>query len=124
MPIEPVEPNNVIDRHEFHRRLLRWLALDPAEQMIGHWISPIADGENTYYLNSDSTREGVTGYLTLVLRDGIGLEWQIPDMQIPDTQNAKGIRVVFGPNAECVDAFYFYRRWRTLRSGKLQAPDR
>jgi hypothetical protein len=65
------------------------------------WVKHLG---NRYYLNADTTLEGVRNYLALLDKHGPRLTWSV-------VENARGRRnkVAFGTGAEVIEGFYFYR---------------
>lgn len=78
----------------------------PAEYGPTDWIWVKRLG-NRYYLNADTTAEGVGVYLKLVTEHGPKLAWSV-------VANERGRmnKVAFGPARTVIPGFYFYSRGR------------
>ena len=65
------------------------------------WVKSLG---NRYFLNADSTAEGVKAYLALVEEHGADLKWSV-------VMNERGRenKAAFGPDKQTVEGFYFYR---------------
>ena len=98
-----------LKRPEFHAALGEFL--DSGRPTVGDakfgqtaWVCVKHLG-NRYYLNSDTSAEGVAAYLELVEAHGQDLKWSAID-------NARGRanKAAFGPDQAIVEGFYLYRQ--------------
>ncbi|HSU14630.1 hypothetical protein [Longimicrobium sp.] len=70
----------------------------PADWIWVKWLG------NRYYLNGDTTWEGVGEYLELVKKHGSGLAWSL----VPNGRGEIN-QVAFGPAKTVIPGFHFYR---------------
>jgi len=97
-----------LTKPEFHARLRAFLAtgrevIAPGERANAPWVWVKSLG-NRYYLNADSTRDGVAAYIARVDAEGDSIRWFT-------VQNERGRenKVAFGEDQEVIPGFYFYR---------------
>jgi len=99
-----------LSRREFDSELREWLGysdspfIGDAERFGGRawlWVRQLGW---RYYLNADTTREGVAEYVRLLDKAG-KLSWSV----VP---NEKGVenKVAFGPDQIVIPGFYLYRK--------------
>jgi len=108
MPIEKVSRSDAIWRDVFHQRLRLWLAMNepcinPDFEYGGSGWVFVRDGDDLFKLNSDTPRDAVESYLSLVDVLGDDLDWHI-------VENKRGnpTGVAFGPQKIRPTSFYFY----------------
>jgi hypothetical protein len=121
-----VIPNNSrtdpLSRREFEATLRRWLGYDPSDTIGGDqgyggrawlWVHEAGD---LFYLNSDTSRQAVQRYVTLLDEASGDLEWSV-------VANRRGVlnKVAFGAANEVIPGFYLYRKVEAGQGGRRPA---
>ena len=104
-----VSRGQALSKLEFHDRLRVWLentddavvGPDGADGRTG-WIY-VRDGLDMFVLHSDTRRDAISRYLSLVARFGEDLPWEIAQ-----SQRGKMTAVVYGPEKIRLRSFYMY----------------
>ena len=109
--MEPVRRADAITVDEFNTRLVEFGRDAQPGDTVGDakkyggkawiWVRRLA---RRYYLNADSTGDGVAEYLGLWVQHGSDLQWTI----VPN-ERGKMNKVSFGPEKREIAGFYFYR---------------
>lgn len=101
---------SAIRREDFHRALRTWLDEslddrigDPESHAGNAWLW-VRHGGDHYYLNADTTRDGIRRYVRLVADDGGD-----PDWTMKDSEEGVRERVAVGRDRRIIDGFEFYR---------------
>jgi hypothetical protein len=101
---------SAIRREEFHDTLRAWLddsfdarAGDPDSHAGLAWLW-VRHGGDHYYLSSDSTRDGIRGYMRAVEESRGDPEWSTDP-----TDDDVGNRVTVGRDGRVIDGFEFFR---------------
>jgi hypothetical protein len=101
---------NPLSRQGLEATLRRWLRYDPSETIAGDqgyggraWLWVLEAGD-LFYLNSDTKRQAVERYVTLLDEVDGDLDWSV-------TANRRGVlnKVAFGAAKEVIPGFYLYR---------------
>jgi hypothetical protein len=115
MPMARVGRGEWITKQEFHSRLARWhrgsaepLVGDPDADRRTAWIW-VRDGHRLARLFSDTTRDAVGEYLSLVRSLPRGVDWHI----VPSA-TGQMTKIVFGPGRTAIDGFHLYMDPRTV----------
>ncbi|MCA9499298.1 MAG: hypothetical protein R3B95_14430 [Nitrospirales bacterium] len=109
MPTEQIGPDQAVTKEQFHSILRKWLT-ETDDTLVGPttvrgrtpWIH-VRDGSRLFFLNADTGRVAVMGYLELVDLHGEDLDWEI----VP-SQSGRLTAVAYGPERVRHTPFYLY----------------
>jgi len=100
-----------LTKPEFHARLREFLVTNqavvaPSEHANAPWVWVKSLG-NRYYLNADSTRDGVAAYIARVDAEGDSIRWSVVE-----NERGRVNKAAFGEDREVIPGFYLYREIR------------
>ena len=108
MPMQRVKRKEAITKRQFHSLLRSWHRKSNDEQIgdvtvagVTPWVY-VEDNGSRYRLHSDTGRQAVADYLTLVDRFGDAIVWSV----VPNTRGRRNA-VAYGPSKERIVSFYF-----------------